>query len=294
MKSQLSVQEILAKVRHIEIKARRLSQQALSGSYKSAFKGKGMAFSEVREYVPGDDPRDIDWNVTARYNAPHIKVYEEERELTLMLLIDISKSLEFGSAQNSKRTLATEVAATLAFASISNNDKVGLILFSNKVELYIPPGKGKKHVLHIIRRILTHQPQNRETNPQAPLKLLNQVVKKRCTAFLISDFISPIESYSNELKLSARRHDLVAIRLCDRRDRELSPMGWTLFEHPETGMTQWVNTSSAKVRKEYTKQSDALEEQLTRQLRVTGVDFCKVYTDADLLPPLIQLFKSRS
>ena len=289
-----STQEILARVRRIEIKARGLSQSALSGSYKSAFKGRGMAFSEVREYVPGDDVRDIDQNVTARSGAPHVKVFEEERELTVMLLVDISGSLDFGSTGLSKRRLAAEVAATLAFSSIRNQDKVGLVLFSDKIELYIPAAKGKKHVLHLVRRILTYRAQSKQTDFSAPLTLLNSAVKKRCTAFLISDFIAPTVAYQTLLNHTARKHDLVALRICDRRDEELTPMGITRFANPEGDGFRWVNTSSASVRNRYARQSSRLEAELTLLLRRTGVDFCKLYTGADFLPPLLRLFKQRA
>lgn len=284
---------ILAQVRQIEIKAKGLSQGTLSGSYKSAFKGRGMAFSEVREYATGDDVRDIDWNVTARFGMPHIKIFEEERELTTMLVVDVSGSLDFGSVHQTKRELVAELSATLAFASIANRDKVGLILFSDKVELYIPPGKGKKHVLHIIRRILTHKPENKGTSPEVALHLLQQVVKKRCTAFLISDFLLPTQSYINVLRHVARKHDLVALRVCDRRDAELSPMGWTLFADPEEGTTRWVNTSSKRLRRSYQEQSARLEAEITQLLHSSGVDFCKVDTDKDFIPPLLRLFRSR-
>ncbi|MDY6147999.1 MAG: DUF58 domain-containing protein [Porphyromonas sp.] len=286
--------DILAKVRRVEIKAKGLTQGSLSGSYKSAFKGRGMAFSEVREYAIGDDVRDIDWNVTARYASPHIKIFEEERELTTMLLVDVSKSLDFGSTEQTKRELTAELAATLAFATIRNKDKVGLILFSDKVELYIPAGKGRKHVLYLIRRILTYQPQGKGTRPEVALQLVQQVIKKRCTAFLISDFLAASQNYIQLLRHTAKRHDLVVIRVCDRRDAELSPMGWTLFEDLETNSIRWVNTSSKRLRTQYKEKHKKMSQEISQMLQSSGVDFCKVNTGEDFVPALLLLFKQRS
>ncbi len=244
----METNELLKKVRHIEIKTRGLSRNIFAGQYHSAFKGRGMAFSEVREYQYGDDMRDIDWNVTARYNRPYVKIFEEERELTVMLLVDVSESLGFGSAQIVKRDMVAEIAATLAFSAIQNNDKIGVIFFSDQVEKFIPPKKGKKHILFIIREILDFRPENRGTDINMALRYLTNAIKKRCTTFLISDFIDP-DDYKHALRIANRKHDIVAIQVYDKLSTELKSVGLMKVHDPETGQDTWINTSSKKSKK---------------------------------------------
>lgn len=287
--------DLLKKVRRIEIKARGLSQEHFAGQYKTAFKGRGMAFSEVREYQYGDDVRDIDWNVTARYDRPFVKVFEEERELTVMLLIDVSASLSFGTFSETKRALVAEIAATLAFSAIENKDKVGVILFSDRVEKYIPPAKGRRHILYIIREILFFTPLGRGTAPQVPLAFLNRIIKKRSTTFLISDFStygSP-DGYQHALRLAALRHDLSAIVVHDRREESITPMGLVRFEDPETGATKWVNTSSKRVIKNYHEQYIASRDRRRKALRQYGINFVEVATGDDFAVALLKLFSHR-
>ncbi len=284
-------QEIFKKVRKIEIKTRGLSQQIFSGQYHSAFKGRGMAFSEVREYQYGDDIRSIDWNVTARFNHPFVKVFEEERELTVMLLIDVSASNEFGSVKLLKKMLAAELAAVLAFSAIQNNDKVGVIFFSDQIEKFIPPKKGTSHILRIIREVISFQPQHRNTDISEALRFLTSVIKKRSTAFLISDFIS--RDFEQPLRIAARKHDLIALRITDRREMELPAVGLVRLSDAETGKEFWIDSSHEDSRKRYFhwihKQTALLEQTLSKN----GVDNTVIFTDEDYVKPLMKLFKKR-
>lgn len=290
-----STGELLRRVRRIEIKARGLSQERFAGSYRTAFKGRGIAFSEVREYQYGDDVRDIDWNVTARYDKPYIKVFEEERELTVMLLIDMSASLHFGTYSETKRTLVAEIAATLAFSAIENKDKVGVVLFTDRVEKYIPPAKGRRHILYIIREILFFQPQAKATAPEEALTFLSKVIKKRATTFMISDFSTHgnPQSYDHALRLCALKHDLSAIVVRDRREEELVPMGLVYFEDPESGQKKWVNTDSKKVRKDYAEEYLASRKRRRDALTQYGIDYVEVSTGEDFAKALLKLFAIR-
>lgn len=289
------MQDLLRKVRRIEIKARGLSQNILAGQYRSAFKGRGMAFSEVREYYVGDDVRDIDWNVTARYAQPHVKVFEEERELTIMLLVDVSHSLDFGSTSETKRDLVATIAATIAFACIHNNDRVGLMLYTDRVERYIPAGQGRKHVLQLIREILTYRPERHSTQISSSLEMLSRVVKKRCSAFIVSDFITeaPTGAERALIQRTARRHDLLAIRVVDRRDYDLSAMGLTLMRDLETGASRYVDTSSERLRKQYATNYTTFATEWERLMRESGIDHAIAETGEDIIPVLSQLFRKR-
>ncbi|WP_297727226.1 DUF58 domain-containing protein [uncultured Porphyromonas sp.] len=289
------MQDLLRKVRRIEIKARGLSQNILAGQYRSAFKGRGMAFSEVREYYVGDDVRDIDWNVTARYAQPHVKVFEEERELTIMLLVDVSHSLDFGSTSETKRDLVATIAATIAFACIHNNDRVGLMLYTDRVERYIPAGQGRKHVLQLIREILTYRPERNSTQISSSLEMLSRVVKKRCSAFIVSDFITdePTPAERALIQRTARRHDLLAIRVVDRRDYDLSAMGLTLVHDLETGASRYVDTSSARLREQYATNYTTFATEWERLMRESGIDQAIAETGEDIIPVLSQLFRKR-
>ena len=289
------MQDLLRKVRRIEIKARGLSQNILAGQYRSAFKGRGMAFSEVREYYVGDDVRDIDWNVTARYAQPHVKVFEEERELTIMLLVDVSHSLDFGSTSETKRDLVATIAATIAFACIHNNDRVGLMLYTDRVERYIPAGQGRKHVLQLIREILTYRPERHSTQISSSLEMLSRVVKKRCSAFIVSDFITdePPPAERALIQRTARRHDLLAIRVVDRRDYDLSAMGLTLVHDLETGASRYVDTSSARLREQYATNYTTFATEWERLMRESGIDHAIAETGEDIIPVLSQLFRKR-
>ncbi|WP_304288771.1 DUF58 domain-containing protein [Porphyromonas uenonis] len=289
------MQDLLRKVRRIEIKARGLSQNILAGQYRSAFKGRGMAFSEVREYYVGDDVRDIDWNVTARYAQPHVKVFEEERELTIMLLVDVSHSLDFGSTSETKRDLVATIAATIAFACIHNNDRVGLMLYTDRVERYIPAGQGRKHVLQLIREILTYRPERNSTQISSSLEMLSRVVKKRCSAFIVSDFITdePTPAERALIQRTARRHDLLAIRVVDRRDYDLSAMGLTLVHDLETGASRYVDTSSARLREQYATNYTTFATEWERLMRESGIDHAIAETGEDIIPVLSQLFRKR-
>ena len=296
----MTSEELLQKVRKIEIKTHGLSRNIFAGEYHSQFKGRGMAFSEVREYQPGDDVRSIDWNVTARMNRPYIKVYEEERELTVMLLVDVSGSRNFGSVSQMKRDTMAEVAATLAFSTIENNDKVGVIFFSDRVEKFIPPKKGKSHVLHIIRELLSFEPEHHGTDINAALQFLINAQKRRCTAFLISDFIGePIPDPSlkgrgqtSPIVIASRKHDLSAIQIYDRRDAEMPNVGLLKVRDPETGARVWADTSLASVRNAYGQawrdQQAALETVYTK----TGMNHVSMRTDEDYVKKLMMLFHS--
>ena len=295
----MTSEELLQKVRKIEIKTHGLSRNIFAGEYHSQFKGRGMAFSEVREYQPGDDVRSIDWNVTARMNRPYIKVYEEERELTVMLLVDVSGSRNFGSVSQMKRDTMAEVAATLAFSTIENNDKVGVIFFSDQIEKFIPPKKGKSHVLHIIRELLSFEPQHTGTDINAALQFLTNAQKRRCTAFLISDFIGaypqPLpkgKGVTDPVTIASRKHDLSAIQIYDRRDAEMPNVGLLKVRDPETGARVWVDTSLSSVRnacaQAWRDQQAALETIYTK----TGMNHISMRTDEDYVKKLMQLFKN--
>lgn len=285
--------ELLKKIRKVEIKSRGLSQNIFAGEYHTAFKGRGVIFSEVREYMYGDDIRDIDWNVTARQNKPYVKVYEEERELTLMLLIDVSGSRNFGAVGQEKKEVMAEIAATLAFSSIQNNDKVGVIFFSDKVEKFIPPKKGRKHILLIIREILDFTPEGRLTNINLALEFMTNVVKKRCTAFLISDFIDD-HDFSHTMSIANRKHDLVAVQVYDKRDAQLPDVGLVRMCDSETGRTFWVDTSSRQVRQAYDRAWYDRRQRLAAVTGKSGVDIASISTDEDFVKALLALFKRRS
>lgn len=284
--------ELLKKVRHIEIKTRGLSRNIFAGQYHSAFKGRGMAFSEVREYQYGDDVRDIDWNVTARHNKPYVKVFEEERELTVMLLVDVSGSRNFGAVGSMKRDMMVEIAATLAFSAIQNNDKIGVVFFSDCIEKFIPPKKGKKHILYIIRELLGFQPQSAGTDISLALRYATNVIKRRCTAFLISDFIAPT-NYSDDMLIANRRHDVVALQVYDKRETELPDVGLIKMHDVERNVEQWVDTSSAAVRQTYAQWWQERQARAVEICRKNGVDIASVATDEDYVVKLMTLFKQR-
>jgi len=286
----METKDILKKVRKIEIKTRGLSHQIFSGHYHSAFKGRGMAFSEVREYQYGDDIRNIDWNVTARFNHPFIKVFEEERELTVMLLIDVSGSNEFGTKKEFKSEVITEVAAILAFSAIQNNDKVGVLFFSNKVERFIAPAKGRTHILRIIREMINFEPEENGTNIEEALRYLTNAVKKKCTTFILSDFMD--QDYAKALRIAARKHDIGAIRIYDQRETELPNMGLIKVEDAESGEEHWVDTSDAQVRENYRQHYIQQAQITTSILRSAGVDSVEINTQDDYVKPLIKLFKT--
>lgn len=284
--------DILKKVRKIEIKARGLSRQMFSGEYHSAFKGRGMAFSEVREYQYGDDVRNIDWNVTARLSHPYVKVFEEERELTVMLLVDVSGSNRFGTHHQFKEELVAEVAATLAFSAIQNNDKVGVILFSDKIEKFIPPKKGSTHILRIIRELITFEPQSSGSNLTQAMQYFSNLIKKRCTAFLLSDFYD--DHFEDAIKIASQKHDLAALRIMDERELEMPNIGLTKFYDPETQATQWIDTSSRQVRESFAQASREHENAVTSLLDKYGIDHAELYTGEDFVKPLLKLFRARS
>ncbi|WP_029905395.1 DUF58 domain-containing protein [Prevotella sp. 10(H)] len=289
----METSELLKKVRQIEIKTRGLSRNIFAGQYHSAFKGRGMAFSEVREYQYGDDIRDIDWNVTARYNKPFVKVFEEERELTVMLLVDVSASQDFGTRHSIKRDVVTEIAATLAFSAIQNNDKIGVIFFSDKIEKFIPPKKGKKHILYIIRELINFQAESAKTDVAMALKYLTNVIKKRCTTFMISDFID-IQDYNNALTIANRKHDIVALQVYDNLETQLPNVGLMKVMDAETGAERWVDTSSRKVRQVYKEWWQKQQERMQTQFNRSKVDSVSVRTDEDYVKALLALFKKRS
>ena len=288
----MEANDIFKKVKKIEIKTRGLSNHIFSGQYHSAFKGRGMTFSEVREYEYGDDIRNIDWNVTARFNRPFVKIFEEEREMTVMLLIDVSGSNDFGSREQSKRDLTAELAAVLAFSAIQNNDKVGVIFFSSKVEKFIPPKKGSSHILRIIREIVDFKPEERGTDIGEGLRFLTSAIKRRTTAFLISDFMSQ-KSFEQELRIAANKHDLVALRITDRREMDIPPVGLVKFKDGETGQERWVDTSSRAWHDAYRKLITNESLALNRLFTMQGIDNTLIYTDEDYVKPLMQLFKKR-
>ena len=287
----MTAKEVFKKVRKIEIKTRGLSRQVFSGHYHSVFKGRGMAFSEVREYQYGDDVRSIDWNVTARFNKPYIKIFEEERELTVMLLIDVSGSNKFGTNTNFKLDVITEIAAVLAFSAIQNNDKVGVIFFSDKIEKFIPPKKGSTHILRIIRELVDFKADNERTNIAEALKYLTNAIKKRCTAFLISDFIDT--NFADALKIAGKKHDLMAIRVSDEREYNLPNVGMLQLKDAETGDLMWIDTSSKAVRNHVSKQSNQFTLRIIDTLKKSGIDLAEISTGEDYVVPLMKMFKKR-
>lgn len=294
----MDTSELLKKVRKIEIKTRGLSNQIFSGEYHSAFKGKGMTFSEVREYQFGDDIRAIDWNVTARFNAPYIKVFEEERELTVMLIIDVSSSKEFGTKLQFKQELVTELSAVLSFSAIQNNDKIGVVFFSDKIEKFIPPKKGKAHILRIIRELINFKPDSKKTNIASALQYFTNVIKKRSIAFLISDFID--ESFSpgntigeDALKIANKKHDIVALRVYDEREKTIPAMGLVKMLDAESGKFRWIDTSNKKVREKFALWNAENDSNLNALFGRCGVDSVSLRTDQSYVRPLMTLFKRR-
>lgn len=289
----MDTQDIIKKVRTIEIKTRKLSANIFAGQYHSAFKGRGMAFSEVREYQFGDDVRDIDWNVTARFHRPYIKVFEEERELTVMLLIDVSGSLDFGTHRQMKSEMVAEIAATLAFSAIQNNDKIGVVFFSDKIEKYIPPKKGRKHILYIIRELLDFHAESRRTDLNEPLEFLSNVMKRRCTGFMLSDFYTRTD-FLSPLTICSRKHDVVAVQVYDKCAAELPDVGLMKVVDAETGHEQYIDTSSRKIRQAHRdywiKRQTALQDVFNKN----NVDSISIATDEDYVKSLLILFKQRS
>lgn len=288
----METSELLKKVRHIEIKTRGLSNNIFAGEYHTAFKGKGMTFSEVREYQYGDDIRNIDWNVTARYRNPYIKIFEEERELTVMLLIDVSASRQFGSTDKFKQEVITEIAATLSFSAIQNNDKIGVIFFSDQIEKFIPPQKGKKHILYIIRELLQFTPQSKKTDISQALRYLTNAIKKRCTAFIISDFIDA-NLTQDSFTITNRKHDLVAIKIYDKRDTELPPVGLMKIKDAETDEYIWIDTCSLKVRMMYKNHWEDQCLKLQQMTKKAGIDLVSIELSEDYVKALMLLFDMR-
>jgi len=289
----METSEIIKKVRKIEIKTRGLSSNIFAGQYHSAFKGRGMAFSEVREYQFGDDVRDIDWNVTARFHHPYVKVFEEERELTVMLMIDVSGSLDFGTQKQMKRDMVTEIAATIAFSAIQNNDKIGVVFFSDKIEKYIPPKKGRKHILYIIREMLDFHPESKRTDVKQAVEFLSSVQKRRTTAFILSDFYVR-NDFQQSLQIANRKHDVVAIQVYDQRARELPDVGLMKVVDAETGFEQYVDTSSKRLRDAYRKYWQSRQSQLQETFNKSNVDNVSIATNEDFVKALLMLFKQRS
>ena len=289
----METSEIIKKVRKIEIKTRGLSSNIFAGQYHSAFKGRGMAFSEVREYQFGDDVRDIDWNVTARFHRPYVKVFEEEREMTVMLLIDVSGSLDFGTQKQMKRDMVTEIAATIAFSAIQNNDKIGVVFFSDRIEKYIPPKKGRKHILYIIREMLDFQPESKRTDVKQAVEFLSSVQKRRTTAFILSDFYVR-DDFRQSLQICNRKHDVVAIQVYDQRARELPDVGLMKVVDAETGHEQYVDTGSKALRRAYRKYWSSRQSQLEETFNKSNVDHVSVATNEDFVKALMMLFKQRS
>lgn len=288
----METSELLKKVRQIEIKARGLSNNIFAGQYHSAFKGRGMSFAEVRGYQFGDDIRDIDWNVTARYNNAFIKVFEEERELTVMLLVDMSGSQDFGVHNALKREIVTEMAATLAFSAIQNNDKIGVIFFSDKIEKFIPPKKGKKHILYIIRELISFEAESNKTDISMALQYLTNVIKKRCTTFMISDFIDKSD-YKNALTIANKKHDIVALQVYDSVEKQLPKVGLMKIQDAETGQEQWIDTSASSVQKAYGSWWEKRQEKMKQTFSRSRVDSISVQTDEDYVKSLMMLFKRR-
>ncbi len=285
--------ELLKRVRQIEIKTRGLSSNIFAGQYHSAFKGRGMAFSEVREYQYGDDVRDIDWNVTARFDKPFIKVFEEERELTVMLMVDVSNSLDFGTSKQMKKDMVAEIAATIAFSAIQNNDKIGVIFFSDKIEKFIPPKKGRKHILYIIRELLDFKPESKRTDLRCAIEYLTNVLKKRCTAFMLSDFIDD-NDFKNALTVANRKHDVVAVQVYDKRMEELPDVGLMLVCDAETGHEEWIDTSSRALRNAHHQWWTERQKKLNDTFNICNVDSVSVRTDQDYVRALLNLFAKRN
>ena len=288
----MDTKELLKKIQRLEIKTKGLTKQVFSGEYHSAFKGRGMAFSEVRDYQIGDEVRTIDWNVTARFNSPFVKVFEEERELTVMLIIDISGSEEFGTVEKSKKELSLEIASVLAFSAINNNDKVGAIFVSDQVEKYIVPDKGRKHALVILRELIEFKPKSKGTNINEALKFFRNTQKKRSISFVISDFMDD-NNFMEGLKVSNKKHDMVAIRLSDIAEYELPKMGLIQLYNAESGNTTWVNTNSEKVRSNYLNGYKDLENKLFSEFKKSRIDYVSISTDDNFIRPLIALFQQR-
>lgn len=288
----MDTKELIKKVRKIEIKTRGLSTQVFSGEYHSAFKGRGMAFAEVRAYMPGDEIRTIDWNVTARFNEPYVKVFQEERELTMMLIVDISGSSNFGTKSQLKKEVIAELCAVLAFSAAQNNDKIGVLLFSDQVELFIAPKKGRKHILRIIRELIEFKPKSEKTDLESILRHFNNAIKKRTIAFVISDFMSE-GNLEDVFKIVNKRHDLVALQIEDPMESELPNLGMIQLEDAETNVKKWVNTSSKKVRTQWKANAIKRNKELTQSFRKSGVDFVKIETNKPYILPLMNLFKRR-
>ena len=289
----METSELLKKVRQIEIKTRGLSSNIFAGQYHSVFKGRGMAFSEVREYEFGDDIRDIDWNVTARYSKPFVKVYEEERELTVMLLVDVSGSRNFGTSETMKKEMITEIAATLAFSAIQNNDKIGVIFFSNRIEKFIPPKKGRKHILYVIRELIDFEPQEAQTDIALVLQYLTNAIKKRCTAFVFSDYIDK-GNYQHALTIANKKHDMVAIQVFDERETEMPKIGLVKIKDAENGNERYVDTDSGKVREAYRRWWEKRQTDMSDAFKRSRVDSVSIRTDEDYVKALIGLFNKRS
>ena len=289
----METSELLKRVRKIEIKTRGLSKNIFAGEYHSAFKGRGMTFSEGREYQYGDDIRNIDWNVTARHNRPYVKIFEEERELTVMLMIDVSASRNFGTISKLKKNQITEIAAVLAFSAIQNNDKIGVIFFSDKIEKFIPPKKGRTHILHIIRELIDFYPEDKQTDIEQALEYMTNSIKKRCTCFVISDFIDE-HDFAHALAIANRKHDVVALRVYDPRENQLPPVGMMYLRDAETGEQMWVDTSDKKLREAYEKYAFVREKELDAIFKRSGVDVANIRSDEDYVRALITLFKKRA
>ena len=289
----METSELLKRVRKIEIKTRGLSKNIFAGEYHSAFKGRGMTFSEVREYQYGDDIRNIDWNVTARHNRPYVKIFEEERELTVMLMIDVSASRNFGTISKLKKNQITEIAAVLAFSAIQNNDKIVVIFFSDKIEKFIPPKKGRTHILHIIRELIDFYPEDKQTDIEQALEYMTNSIKKRCTCFVISDFIDE-HDFAHALAIANRKHDVVALRVYDLRENQLPPVGMMYLRDAETGEQMWVDTSDKKLREAYEKYAFVREKELDAIFKRSGVDVANIRSDEDYVRALITLFKKRA
>ena len=289
----METSELLKRVRKIEIKTRGLSKNIFAGEYHSAFKGRGMTFSEVREYQYGDDIRNIDWNVTARHNRPYVKIFEEERELTVMLMIEVSASRNFGTISKLKKNQITEIAAVLAFSAIQNNDKIGVIFFSDKIEKFIPPKKGRTHILHIIRELIDFYPEDKQTDIEQALEYMTNSIKKRCTCFVISDFIDE-HDFAHALAIANRKHDVVALRVYDPRENQLPPVGMMYLRDAETGEQMWVDTSDKKLREAYEKYAFVREKELDAIFKRSGVDVANIRSDEDYVRALITLFKKRA
>lgn len=288
----METKELIKKIQRLEIKTKGLTKHIFSGEYHSAFKGRGMTFSEVRDYQFGDEVRTIDWNVTARFNDPYVKVFDEERELTVMLIIDISGSEDFGTTEKTKKDLALELAAVLSFSAISNNDKVGAIFVSDKMEKYIAPGKGKKHALIILRELIEFKPTSTGTNISEGLKFFRNTQKKRSIAFVLSDFMDS-NNYMEALKVARRKHDMVALRLVDDAEKNLPSMGIVQLFNAETGQTTWVNSSSQKAQDLHKKNFEDFEEKLTKEFKKSGIDCATISTEEDFIKPLVKLFQNR-